>query len=316
MTDRRRTAGRGQASTSQDAVRQEREDQERRGRSGSSFLNEELMAQHNIGFYTAKEGSNWISILPAKEENRYFGLHVYVHYSVGPNGRAFLCPRWNLTTKAWKNVACPICKQRFQLKDEGANEETIRKLSASRRCLFLVVDAKNPETEEEGRKVYIAPSTVANAVLDLSVDPREPDEIIVLSDPSEGNGHGLNVCFKRSGRTMTNTKYSMFKTENRENSLPEEYYDVPSLLDLVVPATAEEIAEEFLGVEEEEEDEKTNDPETDDLVNVNGNFQEPDEGEETHDRRQSGATDGERRAAVEQARRAVTGQDGQRRRRS
>jgi plastocyanin len=64
----------------------------------------------------------------------------WVHKGIGPDGRAYCCPR----EMSRGRLPCPICEKRQELRDDpNADEKVIDALKPKRRQLFKVVDANN-----------------------------------------------------------------------------------------------------------------------------------------------------------------------------
>jgi len=215
-----------------DAIEKEQKDKEsgNYGIERKWYIDQDALDKHGIEQYRAKVGSNFLSIVPPSDPDAYFGLRIFVHYNIGPNNDAFLCPRMML------GEACVICERQDQLKAAEADEDVIKALSCfPPRYLFLAVDETSEETAEKGPQLYDAPQTVNNEILGLSKN-RKTGETIDISDPDKGK----MLIFDRTGTKAHNTRYSAFELEKRE-PLADNWLKVPSIEDLLYFATEAEM---------------------------------------------------------------------------
>jgi len=208
-----------------------------RGGNRRWFTSDQKLSELGMKSYAAKEGHNFIAIIPPKDPTKYFGHLVHVHYNVGPNKNAFVCPT------ADRNARCPICEKRAQLEEEDAevHKDLIYELRPSLRVLFFVVDMKDKSTAAEGVQLYDAPNTVNQLVCGASTNPRT-GEVIDISDPQEGK----IMVFERVGKGR-NTKYQNGKIEDRPPLLPEWLEGLPEFVDILDLASYEEIQASFDG---------------------------------------------------------------------
>jgi hypothetical protein len=207
-----------------DAIRRQMEDSDYGDRGW--YTNDLLPA------YKAREGDNFLDIIPPEREDEYFGRKIYVHYDVGPDKEAVLC-----LTKM-KKEPCPICEERGRL----VNDDDIKALYPTVRYLYIVVDRLNRDEEKKGPQLYDAPATVNREILALSKNPRT-SEVIDISDPDEGK----TLYFERIGKTKTSTKYEGFRLIDRDEPIPDEWLDIPTFDEILVYKTYEEIDAMFGG---------------------------------------------------------------------
>lgn len=189
----------------------------------------------DIKTYRAKQGQNFILILPPHDADAYFGQEIFVHRNIGPNNDAFLCPQ------RMRDLTCPICETWQELRNEGVDYEELRELSClPPRWLFWIVDMTSEETMALGPQLFETCQTVNDEILGLCIDPRSGEEFD-LSDPEER----VDVAFWRQGESL-NTRYSRFKLEERQvwdNS----WLEFPTFDDVLVFAEYETINESFGG---------------------------------------------------------------------
>jgi hypothetical protein len=202
--------------------------------------------------WKCKEGENYIKILPTKEE-RLFGMPIHIHWNVGINNDAFLCP------KRTEKKSCPICEHQAKLmKGLEAGEkwdEEIKTFFPRDRIVYLIIDTRDDETIEEGIQIYAAPIKKVHkeGILPLCRKSRT-GEIIDISDPN----NELEVIFTREGTGQTDTSYGGFKTDKSNlnleevkefiKELPDKFEDILNL------APYEEIKEAFDGIVEKDDD--------------------------------------------------------------
>jgi len=235
------------------AIRRELSNKESGKRSygvgGKSYLKLELLEEYGLKFYTAKKNDNYIAILPPPDEESYWGQLVYVHFRIGVNRSSFLCPVRN----GIKGGRCPICEEHKNLVDGGEEDaDILRPYRITPRVLYYVLDMESESTMMEGTKLFTAPITLDNNILELVRNKRrsgEPD-IIDISHPE----FGKNVIFTKKGEGLR-TEYLGVKLEDRDEPIPEEFYKgLPDFKELLYYADYDEILEEFRGYGNEEDE--------------------------------------------------------------
>lgn len=171
---------------------------------------------------TPKPGNVFLAILPRPDNPKFFE-EIYVHYGIGPNQYAFLCPN------KMYGEDCPICTYRKELLDRDEPDEVLRLFSYTKRILLWVVNVENNRGVDEGVYIYDAPNGVLKGIAGQTKDTRT-GEIIDISDPVED----LELQFVRTGKDM-HTKYDSFKVERRQEEIPEDYYEVPiDMIDVII----------------------------------------------------------------------------------
>ena len=205
------------------------------------YINQKFLDETGMKQYKAKEGTNFLYLCPPANDpdcKKYFGLKIFVHYNIGANTDAYLCPKMMLGKK------CVLCEKREKLKAANAPADVVKAFSSfPPRYLFIAYDCASPETEEMGPQVYDAPQTINDEILGLSKDKRT-GEVIDISDPKKGK----ILAFDREGKGAHNTKYRSFSLEAL-GDVPKEWLDVvPAFEDLLHYGTEEEMLAS-LGVE-------------------------------------------------------------------
>jgi len=176
-----------------------------------------------------KPGNVFLVILPRPDSPKFFE-QIYVHYNVGPNQYAFLCPN------KMYDEDCPVCNYRKELSDRGEPDDVLRLYSYTTRVLLWVVNVENSRTVDEGVYLYDAPNSILKGIAGQTRDIRT-GEIIDISDPVED----LELQFVRTGKDM-HTKYDSFKVERRAEEIPEEYYDIPiDMVDVLIQPDVDEM---------------------------------------------------------------------------
>ena len=223
------------------------------GNGGSRYdmLDSEILEDLGIEKFVVKgDVDAFISIIPPEDPDVYFAKKLFVHYGIGVNNAAFLCP--NMMT----GDPCPICEERKKLMDAGEKKEVISELNWTVRFLFFIVDWTDGNTIDEGVKYYLAPKTVNDGVINLSKNKRT-GEFIDISNPKDGKV----LVFSRKGKGLS-TRYVGFSLEDRDDALDDEWLDViPNFDEVTKVYSAEIIDEEFSGYSPSKNDDEESDTE-------------------------------------------------------
>jgi len=200
----------------------------------------------NIQMFTPKEDSNLVRMLPPTWEGaEHYGYDIYIHYDVGGEGAAYLCPA------KMKNKKCPICEEAARTKTD---EEYANQLRPGHRVLVWVIDR---DKEDEGVKLWSMPMTIDRDLASLAVDKRS-GELLLIDNPDEG----YDVEFERAGKGMK-TKYTGIRIGRKPSSL-----DNPDALEFIkdnpIPGvlkffTYDQIKAAFMGTGEDEDEDETED---------------------------------------------------------
>jgi len=252
-----------------------------RGKYGSSrkwyTIGDDELKELGVSRYVADSGDHgntkdhFLHILPPHpDDGDPIALKLFVHFGIGIDENAFLCPRLMKETFEKFGIdvppeieegRCPICEhnkvlraslKRKQESNPSNDYETetaeIKSLTPfPPRYLVWVVDAKDEEKEDEGLKFIVMPSTVYDGMIGTLKNKRT-GAVLDITDPIDGKV----FVFSRGGKTMTSTRYTEFAIEDRD-PIPEKWLDdVLHYVDVLNFATYDEIAAEFLGRDKEE----------------------------------------------------------------
>jgi len=213
------------------------------------YTDNEKLEKLGMKQYKAKQATNFLSIIPPEDATKYFGLKVFIHFDIGANHDAYLCP------KMMKGEKCILCERREQLKTQEADKELLKAFSCfPPRYLFIVVDRASKETEAIGPQLYDASQGINDEILGLSKD-RRTGEVIDISDIDNGR----MLVFDRTGKGATSTRYSAFELE-KQDPIPDEWLDIPTIEELLHYGTQEEMAASMGLVARDGEPEDAPDP--------------------------------------------------------
>ena len=216
---------------------QNRREQAKGGFDGFWYLNQETIDRTKIKQWVPEEGANFIAIIPPNDPNVYWAQELHIHYEIGVNSSAFICPRQH-------KEKCPICDERDKLKESGASADDIAPLNWTRRFLYFLADVKNDKTIDLGVQFAFLAKTIDEGILSLAHDDRTGADTDI-SDPTTGR----TVIFTRKGSGKNGTSYIGFKDETRPCALPKEWTDnVPDFDSIVVVYSYETIYEELHGM--------------------------------------------------------------------
>ena len=228
------------------AINEARKRRQRKYRDRRWYLDVDKLESLGIRQFKSSVGDNFIRIVPPPEPGVYFGLELWVHYDVGPNGDAFLCARRMTHGKD----RCPVCEQYQHLRDSDVDPAELRRLRPGPpRFLFWIIDYKDRTTQSQGLQLYDAPRTINDGILDYSVN-RRTGEVTDISHPKDGQV----FVFTRTGEGPTNTRYHAFEVQEAEPVPDEILAKVPRFADILVWPDYEEVREATLGPEGEEEE--------------------------------------------------------------
>jgi hypothetical protein len=202
-----------------------------------------------LGFFTIKEGTTRMRLLPVGEENEP-GLEikqVYLGQKIGgvilPSTFGLKCA---ITTKYEKLKAS---------KDPG-DREIAEKLKPKSKYMVLAIrykDDKGLELDEQaGVKPLILSGGQYNEIIEYFLD----DETGDMTDPLKG----YDIKFKRSGKTMTDTEYSMVPC--KPTKCPKSFrgpFDLEEEIKKIIPSyeeTKDKLNEFLTGASGDEEDDE------------------------------------------------------------
>jgi len=169
------------------------------GNRGPSFL----VGDHPR--FTPADGDNLIRILPPTwDDAEHFGLDAYVHYGVGPEEGAYLCP------KRMKGEPCAVCDAADEAAADG-DEDLARELNPAHRVLYWVIDRDN---EKEGPKLWASPYRSIDKELAAQMVDRRTGEVLNIDDPE----NGYDVEFTKTGKGQR-TRYEGLKISRHSSEL-------------------------------------------------------------------------------------------------
>jgi hypothetical protein len=210
------------------------------------WVDTDVLERLGIKKYKTKEGDNFLRIIPTPKsiKGAFYGLEVWKHSNIGPDGNTYLCLR-----VAGKK--CPICEYVDGLKRKNPDDPRIKELRASQRYLFFVYDVTNDKSSAMGLHWFDSPAQIKDEIIKLSRD-RRTQATIDVSDAEKG----CDVEFNREGMKQQNTKYSGFKLA-KASAIPDEWLDgVPDFEDVLLVPEAEELKKQLFGMDDEIEPER------------------------------------------------------------
>jgi hypothetical protein len=155
----------------------------------------------SIPLFKPAEGTNRVRILPPGWENAdHYGYRIFVHYQVGPNNDAYICPFNTVNPHTGETkLRCPICEERQRVAvDDPDYAKTLK--PASRVLVYILV--------REGKskpvlKAWSMPASLDKTIMMQAVDD-DTREVLPVDCPEEG--YDLDVV--REGTSLT-TKYAI-----------------------------------------------------------------------------------------------------------
>ena len=173
--------------------RRTEDDVRKRQESGGS--DREGFLESGTKVYSPTKGDNCVRILPPTwDDASHFGLDVYVHYGVGPDQSAYLCPIASKT-----GDSCVVCEER-EAALEDKDEDYARSLNYSHRVMYYVIDR---DEEKEGVKVWIAPFASVDKQITAQTRDSRTGEVLYIDHPDEG----YDVEYTKEGEGVK-TKYT------------------------------------------------------------------------------------------------------------
>ena len=216
----------------------------------------------HIKLWKPSEGKNRIRILPRTWEDgdgpAHWAFPVYIHYKVGPDNGAFLCPQ------KMGQGPCPICEERAEYAARG-DEEGAKALRPSFAFATWIIDRKNPG---DGPQIFRMPAQKIEQEI-CSVSRDDKGATLKIDHPDAG----YDVMFQRSG-SLDRTQYTGVQVARTESSLSDDDDEYNDWLDFIednpIPETFNFYSYEYIArafgkisaagstpeVEEEEEEEE------------------------------------------------------------
>lgn len=148
----------------------------------------------HVKMWKPKEGPNIIRILPPSwPKADHFGFDIYVHFSVGADGGAYL------DLKKMKNEPDPITEEVAMLRAAG-QEDAAKTLDSKKRVLVYLIDREN---ERDGVMMWAMPWTVDRDIAVAAKNPRSRNPLFI-DDPDKG----YDLIINRTG-TKRQTEYQV-----------------------------------------------------------------------------------------------------------
>lgn len=204
----------------------------------------------DVKVFKPKTGKSITRIMDATWSGAtHYGLNIWLHYGLGPNGVTVLCLKS-------LNQFCPVCEE-VEKARRNQDEDFAKEYSAKPRVLLYLIDREN---EDIGPQVWPMPKT-ADTKLALAAEDEVTNEILFIDDPE--NGYDVVIVKTVPGGVLLQTNYEckLVRQPSKLSSNPERAkqwlkhvtdHPIPSLLKY---ESAEHIKELMSGNVSEEESE-------------------------------------------------------------
>jgi len=228
-----------------------RESYERRDDSGQfkSIFKDE----YGNKIWKCGEGDHLIDIIPypagkhdpkSKENDWGYILDIWVHYAVGVNQDAYVCPARNY------GQPCPICEYREEVRrTDDYDEDLVKELTPKRRSIYNVISYDSEKETAKGVQIFdVAHWFMEKHISSLAKTPvrgagKSTDSYIAFSDPDEGK----SIAFTRKG-SRRNTEFLGHKFVDRNYVIEDDVLNSAFILDECINIYSyNEIKEAFLG---------------------------------------------------------------------
>lgn len=191
-------------------------------RASQSGSNRDSMFNGDVQLFKPSEGDNNIRILyPTWDGAEHYGLDAFVHYGIGADESAYLCPH------EMKGEPCPICEERHAAQKAG-DTEYADKLKPSKRVLVYIINRDKPK---DGVQLWSMAWTIDRDISALAIDKRT-GEVYAIDHPDEG----YDISFERKGTGMK-TEYLGLQIDRRPSPIGndqwEEYIQAHPIPDLL-----------------------------------------------------------------------------------
>lgn len=168
-----------------------------------------------VKIFAPKAGNHTIRVLPPTWKDRsdppkgfgkYFGVDLYAHYNIGPDGSAYLCPA------RMRKEPCAICDERKRAVEVN-DDDLASNLRPNHRVACWVIDRN---AEREGPQLFLMPHSLDSEINGRLQDKRTGD-IYNVDDPDEG----YDIFFTREGEGLK-TKYITVEFSRKSSKLSED----------------------------------------------------------------------------------------------
>lgn len=169
--------------------------------------------EHIIDIIPFVTGANNINGLPA--DRHAHKIEVFVHFGIGMNENAYLCPSQTL------GLPCPICEFRAQMKkQEDYDEKMYKELNAKRRVIYNLCVYDTTKTTQEDTMYWEASYHLAEAKIAAIAKNNRTGEFTPFADPDRGK----TIEFARKGKGVL-TDYVGFKFVDRTDPISDATLD-------------------------------------------------------------------------------------------
>jgi len=152
-------------------------------------------------------------------------LTLFVHNGVGVNENQYVCLARNY------QKPCPVCEHQLKLKNAGEDEDTLKSLNPTRRCIYNILVYDDQKEEDKGIQVMmVAHYFMERHLLELSKSPRSGGKINFTAYDKTGK----SISFKREGAGAKNTQYLGHKFVDRDYEIPDALLDSSLCLEEIV----------------------------------------------------------------------------------
>lgn len=208
----------------------------------------------NIPKWKCSEDEHFINIIPyfagknnpnVKEGKLTHNLDIWVHGKVGINEDSYICLARSYGKK------CPICDEQAEIrKQDDYDEKYAKSLNPSRRVIYNIECLDNDKEVKKGLQLFDVSHYLFGKELEEIAKKPRGGGFILYGDPDEGK----IVFFRKAGSGPTNTKYSAFKFEDRDEPITDELLDSALVLDNIIHIpTYEEVYNAFHGCDVDSE---------------------------------------------------------------
>lgn len=181
-----------------------RSSEEAKKRADAGGSNFDSYVKETIKLFTPRGGDNIIRIMPPTwKDAAHFGYDIYLHYNIGSDNSAYLCP------DKMAGKPCPICEERARAEKAG-DADYASKLKPNKRVLVWMIDRNEAK---DGPIMWSMPWTIDRDILKISID-KSTGEMLPIDHPYEG----FDVEFERKG-TGTKTEYIGIAIARRSSDL-------------------------------------------------------------------------------------------------
>ena len=210
--------------------------QNQNGRTSFYYVLMSALERLGITQYKSQVNDNFIRIMPPKDPKAFWAKEVYIHTNIGANRATFLC------LNKMFNKPCPVCEYIEELKNNGADPETLKQLYATKRFLLFLIDVRDDSTIMKGLRWFDAPPKLVGEIISRSKDKRT-QAVVDVCDPKEGR----DIEFVRKGQGLKTDYMGIDLKVTAE--VPSDWYEnVPKFDEVISIPTYEQVKLQLTGV--------------------------------------------------------------------